>query len=319
MTLDEDVLGDVEAARDRLESLEDQAHDARATLHQAIRRLHATGGSMREIATALGMSHQRVHQIIGTDGIVEVEPSAVTDVSPLPVPSPSSPAPAAYSPSPSPAVAVTAGEDSCSFCGAPRRELDKLLAAPGPVFICGSCVAKANLAVQNRSAGGFRSIAVDEDATCSFCGNASAVGGVMAESERGSPRICSRCTETCRRLVAKDEPPKTIGRRNTKVRCSFCNVSQADTKKLIAGPGVYICENCVAAARTSFVEGGPARGPRQVVLRPAALDEPHSCRFCGKAPGQVAAQGGTGLVKGGRARICEECLDLCEDILREEL
>lgn len=309
MTLDEDILRDVEAAREHLESLEDKAYEARATLHQSIRRLHATGASLREMAIALGMSHQRVHQIIGTDGIVEVEPSAVTDVSPLPVPAPAQ----------SPAVAVTAGEDSCSFCGAPRRELDKLLAAPGPVFICGGCVGKANLAVQNRSAAGFRSVAVDEDATCSFCGNGSAVGGVMAESERGSPRICSRCTETCRRLVAAEEPPKTMGRRNTKVRCSFCNVSQADTKKLIAGPGVYICENCVAAARTSLVEGGPARGPRQVVLRPAGPEETHSCRFCGKAPVQVAAQGGAGLVKGGRARICTECLDLCEAILREEL
>src|SRR5687767_13596047 len=85
MSLDEDVLRDVEAARDKLEALEDSAYEARAAFHQAIRRLHATGGSMREIATALGMSHQRVHQIIGTDGIVEVETSAVTEVSSLPV------------------------------------------------------------------------------------------------------------------------------------------------------------------------------------------------------------------------------------------
>ena len=63
MTLDEHVLRDVEAARTRLEVLEDQAYEARASFHAAIRRLHSTGGSMREIATALGMSHQRIHQI----------------------------------------------------------------------------------------------------------------------------------------------------------------------------------------------------------------------------------------------------------------
>src|SRR5687767_13832115 len=120
MTLDEGVLRDVEAARDRLEELEDAAYEARAALHQAIRKLHATGGSMREIATALGMSHQRIHQIIGTDGIVEVETSAVTEVSSLPV-------------STATAVAVTGADDACSFCGAPRRELDRLLAGPGPV------------------------------------------------------------------------------------------------------------------------------------------------------------------------------------------
>jgi predicted DNA-binding protein YlxM (UPF0122 family) len=73
MTLDEEILEDVEGARRSLEELEDQAYEARAAMHQAIRRLHATGGSMREIATALAMSHQRVHQIIGEEGIVEVE------------------------------------------------------------------------------------------------------------------------------------------------------------------------------------------------------------------------------------------------------
>jgi ATP-dependent protease Clp ATPase subunit len=33
---------------------------------------------------------------------------------------------------------------------------------------------------------------------------------------------------------------------NTPVpRCSFCGKSQADVKKLIAAPGVYICDECV--------------------------------------------------------------------------
>ena len=31
----------------------------------------------------------------------------------------------------------------------------------------------------------------------------------------------------------------------TKVNCSFCGKSQADVAKLIAGPGVYICDECV--------------------------------------------------------------------------
>jgi hypothetical protein len=301
MSLDEDVLRDVEAARDRLESIEDSAYEARAALHQAIRRLHATGGSMREIATALGMSHQRVHQIIGTDGIVEVETSAVTEVSSLPVAS-----------STSEAVAVTGAEDACSFCGAPRRELERLLAGPGPVFICGACVAQANLAVQHRSAKGMRTVADHEDATCSFCRNASSVVGVMAESDpKGSPRICRRCTETCRRLVTSDDPPKPMARRSNKIRCSFCNVSQTETKKLIAGPGVYICGDCVATAGDVVATAAPAKGPRQVVLRPAA-GEPHECQFCGKASTYVAQ-----VVKGGRGRICDECLQLCTEILRE--
>jgi predicted transcriptional regulator len=40
---------------------------ARSDFHHAIRRLHAAGATMREIATAFGLSHQRVHQIVGED------------------------------------------------------------------------------------------------------------------------------------------------------------------------------------------------------------------------------------------------------------
>jgi len=29
------------------------------------------------------------------------------------------------------------------------------------------------------------------------------------------------------------------------LRCSFCSKSQNDVKKLIAGPAVYICDQCV--------------------------------------------------------------------------
>ena len=299
MTLDEDVLRDVEAARDELEGLEDAAYQARAALHQAIRRLHATGGSMREIATALGMSHQRVHQIIGADGIVEVETSAASEVRPLPVAGGS-------------AVTVTGTEDACSFCGAPRRELDRLLAGPGAVFICGSCVQAADDLVTGGSGGTLRLVVVDEAATCSFCGNGPAVGGVMAEAEAGAPRICRRCTETCRRLVASDDPPKSPARRSVKIRCSFCNVSTTETRKLIAGPNVYICGDCVVTARTVVAAGVPAKTPRQVVLRPAA-GEPGRCHFCGNA-----APAGAQVVKSGRGRICEECLQLCDDILAED-
>ncbi|HBE09191.1 MAG TPA: ATP-dependent Clp protease ATP-binding subunit ClpX, partial [Lachnospiraceae bacterium] len=31
-----------------------------------------------------------------------------------------------------------------------------------------------------------------------------------------------------------------------KLRCSFCNKSQDQVKRLIAGPNVYICDECVS-------------------------------------------------------------------------
>ena len=33
--------------------------------------------------------------------------------------------------------------------------------------------------------------------------------------------------------------------RHEELRCSFCNKSQFDVIKLVAGPGVYICNECV--------------------------------------------------------------------------
>ena len=32
---------------------------------------------------------------------------------------------------------------------------------------------------------------------------------------------------------------------NDQLLCSFCGKSHAEVRKLIAGPGVYICDNCI--------------------------------------------------------------------------
>ena len=65
MTLDEKVLDRGEArSRQRLVDLESQTAHARIDYHHAIKKLHAAGGSLREIAEALELSHQRVHQIV---------------------------------------------------------------------------------------------------------------------------------------------------------------------------------------------------------------------------------------------------------------
>ena len=68
MTLDETVLPAVDAARGRLLDAEHAADRARVDFHHGIRRLHAAGGSLREIAEHFGLSHQRVHQIVDRQG-----------------------------------------------------------------------------------------------------------------------------------------------------------------------------------------------------------------------------------------------------------
>jgi len=40
-----------------------------------------------------------------------------------------------------------------------------------------------------------------------------------------------------------------------RLRCSFCKKNEAEVSKLVAGPRVYICDECVAAA-SRMMEGG---------------------------------------------------------------
>jgi hypothetical protein len=80
MTLDEKVLGEAKELRDKLLDLQHDEERARADYQHAIRRLHAKGGSLREIADELGLSHQRVHQIVGeeiTDPVLREDPRQI--------------------------------------------------------------------------------------------------------------------------------------------------------------------------------------------------------------------------------------------------
>ena len=67
MTLDRNTLNEARELRSRLLELQHEADRAKLDFHHAIRRLHAAGGSMREIGEALEVSHQRVHQIVEGD------------------------------------------------------------------------------------------------------------------------------------------------------------------------------------------------------------------------------------------------------------
>ncbi|MGZ8694665.1 MAG: Clp protease N-terminal domain-containing protein [Gaiellaceae bacterium] len=64
MTLNEELLSEAKTVRERLLDLQHEVDVARVDYQHVIRRLHAAGGSMREIAESLGLSHQRVHQIV---------------------------------------------------------------------------------------------------------------------------------------------------------------------------------------------------------------------------------------------------------------
>jgi DNA-directed RNA polymerase specialized sigma24 family protein len=69
MPVDKDLLAEANAAAGRVAGLEDQLEEAKAEYRQKVRRLHLAGASMREVAEALGVSHQRIHQIIEEGGV----------------------------------------------------------------------------------------------------------------------------------------------------------------------------------------------------------------------------------------------------------
>ena len=195
MGLDEELVREAERAKEQLAVSQHAAQRAKVDYHQAIRRLHAAGGSLREIAEALGMSHQRVHQII--DEAAEPTRRRWWRREPQVLSGPVGP---------------------CAFCGRPRDVCAKLIAGPG-VFICDRCVVEATrlaagAAVEGRAEGSMRLEPPGSEAQCSFCGKEArkvrhlvASGLAVPAGKFGDlPRICDKCRDLCLEILAETSP-----------------------------------------------------------------------------------------------------------------
>ena len=105
------------------------------------------------------------------------------------------------------------------------------------------------------------------------------------------------------------------------LNCSFCGRSQQQARKVVAGPGVYICEVCVALAESVIASGQhkeTALGPIEPVPANAIA---RRCSFCGKHRHQVTGLATTVDNPAGKLNadvaICSECLVLCREIHAE--
>lgn len=88
------------------------------------------------------------------------------------------------------------------------------------------------------------------------------------------------------------------------LKCSFCEKHQGDVQKLIAGPGVYICDECIKLCDARLIaEQGTPSDP---------VNAKSKCSFCGKRQTDVER-----LLNGPGYHICNECVDLCNEILAE--
>ncbi len=75
----------------------------------------------------------------------------------------------------------------------------------------------------------------------------------------------------------------TVASPRSATRCSFCGKADKDVRKLIAGPGVYICDECVGVCR-EILAANP--GPRTAKMRwEDTLDDEELLHHLGRVAG----------------------------------
>jgi hypothetical protein len=183
----------------------------------------------------------------------------------------------------------------------------------------------------------------------------------MANAERDATAARAEFHGAVRRLVSASESPREVaavlglsheqlqeimqgtdpqGRRppGSALSCSFCARPQHEVRKLIAGPGVYICDVCVGLAGGVTGSGCPAATRLGQLRAVPEQDSQAHCSFCGKHRDRLASLAALSPEPEPKAElqaepeaepeaeapnepaaICPECVSLCEEILTEEL
>ena len=59
----------------------------------------------------------------------------------------------------------------------------------------------------------------------------------------------------------RSEEPAESGEEDKVLRCSFCNKNQRDVRRLIAGPNVYICDECIDICQSMIAENSKSEPP----------------------------------------------------------
>jgi ClpX C4-type zinc finger len=186
--MDEEVLAQARQAQERLIQAEEHAEAVRADFRRAVHRLIVGGSSPPDIAAALGLSDQQIHDVVGTaDGAGRRSRGR-----------------------------PPGAELACTFCGRPQRKARKLIAGPG-VYICDACVALAEWVVSSGSAAGTslgQIHAVPEQnrgARCRFCAKrrdqVTGLAAMLVESGgtfAGPAAICVECLSLCNKIIVEE-------------------------------------------------------------------------------------------------------------------
>ena len=94
--------------------------------------------------------------------------------------------------------------------------------------------------------------------------------------------------------LAKDPPRERWPQKESSLNCPFCRKPQNEVKKLVAGPNVYICEECIGLCNDIIAEDAEAveeDGANPVLLRPSEIKGPRRVRR-GTRTREKSARGG---------------------------
>ncbi len=333
------LLHDAQAARDLMDELQAEGERRRAEFHQAVRRLHSAGPSMREIAEALGLSHQRVHQIVSGGEEMPTSTRRRSLLNRLVRRSPRRCEPGG------PGTdhfltdhflvdareAMSLAQEEARALGHPYLGTEHLLLG----LLRGEHGLAARL---------LRALGADlERSRAALRGLLGSTAPAAAGSLSATPRL-KKVLDLARQEAKSLRSPHVrsehlllglaregggLGARiladlgvdyehvrgrvdRALLACSFCGRSGFDVAHLVAGPGVYICERCVEAASQL---DGPDDRQAGAALSAVSADQPTAaCSFCGKKRAAVDRL----IAARAAAAICGECLTLCRDIVEEQ-
>ena len=128
----------------------------------------------------------------------------------------------------------SSSRNSCYFCGKREDEVATLVAGPPPLFICNECVALAS-----------DIIAEEEELFAQSVPAWEPTEDRLRELLKQDEGLALEADGTIRRVQVIKRAGTQREDRSLILTCSFCRKREDEVRKLIAGPTVYICDECV--------------------------------------------------------------------------
>ena len=143
---------------------------------------------------------------------------------------------------------------------------------------------------------------------CSMCQLTSPRGGFVLDELR----VCAACVARARSKVAEvfgsEKKVHWIADDVSRQKCAFCSKDRFEVRKLISGsPDTLICDECICLCNDILAED-PV-DPRSPT---SPFAKGYTCSFCRKGEGHR-------LITGPDVSICSACIDLCNQIIEQEV